>query len=107
MGYLRLTGLLAKMSSDTVSSLSIPTPDPFSFHIADWENWIRRFERFRVVSGLVKQEEDLQVQTLLYLMGPQADVIVDSLKLRSDDLKSYAAVKSKLNSHFLPKINNL
>lgn len=89
----------------TINSLSIPTPEPFSFNIADWENWIRRFERFRVVSGLIKQEENLQVETLLYLMGPQADVIVDSLKLSTDDLKSYSTVKDKLNSHFLPKTN--
>ena len=40
-----------------------------------------RFERFRQASGLVKEEEESQINTLIYAMGDQAEDILSSFKL--------------------------
>ena len=44
-----------------------------SFLVKQPENhWVKRFERYRVISGLSKQEGALQVNALLYAMGDES-----------------------------------
>lgn len=64
-----------------------------------WMKWSRRFERYRVASGLKTKPEHEQVSTLLYAMGDCAD---DSLAtLRIDEHKAtYEEVRTALNSYF-------
>jgi hypothetical protein len=77
-------------------------PVPFTFSCPrEWVKWIRRFKRFRVASGLAQREGDVQVNTLIYAMGNQADDILISFTLSDEDRKSYATVKSKFNNHFI------
>ena len=48
---------------------------PKSFDFSKFEEWprcIKRFERYRVISGLSKQEGTLQVNALLYAMGDES-----------------------------------
>ena len=59
------------------------------------------FERFRQASGLAKEEEESQINTLIYAMGDQADNIVNSFKLSITQLKQYHTVKKKFDEHFV------
>jgi hypothetical protein len=58
----------------------IHPPPKFDFtKPEEWPKWIRRFERFRIASGLELQSEEYQVNTLIYTMGDDAEYIVTSL----------------------------
>ena len=46
-----------------------------------WIRWSRRFERYRIASGLNTKPEHEQVSTLLYAMGDCADDILATLRL--------------------------
>ena len=46
-----------------------------------WPKWHRRFERYRVASGLNNKPQTEQVSTLLYAMGDSADDILQTLRL--------------------------
>ena len=46
-----------------------------------WIRWSRRFERYRIASGLKTKPEYEQVSTLLYAMGDCADDILATLRL--------------------------
>ena len=69
----------------------------------DWLKWIRRFERYRQSSELNREDDTLQINTLIYAMGHQAEDILTSLKLTQDELKKYDTVKAKLDSYFYQK----
>ena len=71
----------------------------------EWLKWARRFERFRSVSGLVEKDELVQVNTLLYSMGDEADDILRSFKLSMEDQKKYDTVKPKFDQYFVKKRN--
>lgn len=89
-----------------VATFQVSTPEPFCFaRPEEWPKWIRRFERFRVASGLVSRGEEAQVNTLIYAMGDQADDILRSFTLSEEDRKNYTAVKGMFDSHFVQRRN--
>ena len=48
-------------------------PQPFDFRKPDeWPRWLRRFEQYRVASGLSTEDEEKQLNTLLYCLGEEA-----------------------------------
>ena len=47
------------------------------------------------------------MNTLMYCMGDEADDILSSLGLSDDDKKSYDAVKTKLEGHFVQRKNTI
>jgi len=71
----------------------------------EWSKWIRCFEQFRIASGIDKQSEEAQVNTLIYSMGDQADDLLRSFGLSADDSKKYKVDKDKFESHFVKKRN--
>ncbi|KAI4879198.1 hypothetical protein NFI96_009429 [Prochilodus magdalenae] len=65
-----------------VAAVQITHPEPFDFkNTPEWPRWIRRFERFRLASGLSTKPEEYQVNSLLYAMGDEADDILAVLPL--------------------------
>ena len=60
-------------------------------------------ERFRQASGLAKEEEENQINTLIYARRDQADDILNSFKLSTTQLKQYHTdpVKTKFDEHFV------
>ena len=75
-------------------------PERFDFSCQEeWPKWSRRFERFRQASGLAKEEEEGQMDTLIYAMGDQADDNLTSFKLSSSQLKQYHTVQTKFDEH--------
>ena len=90
-----------------MASHPVTPPEPLrSFsNPEDWPSWIRRFERYRSVSGLDEKTAEKQVDALIYSMGDKAEDILDSFKLEEDQRKSYTAVKAKFESFFVKKKN--
>ena len=67
-------------------NVSLQPPPTFSFDEPDeWPKWRRRFEQFRVASGLSKKDEIRQVSTLLYCLREEADDILASTNITDDD----------------------
>ena len=73
----------------------------------EWPKWSRRFERFRQASGLSKEEEESQINTLIYAMGAQADDILHSFNLTTTQLKQYHTVKARFDEHFVVRRNTI
>ena len=81
-------------------------PEPFTFSCPEeWRNWARRFESFRSGRGLAEKDKVIQVNTLLYSMGDEADDILRSFALSGADQKKYSEVKAKFDQHFVKKRN--
>ena len=51
------------------------------------------------------REDEVQVSTLIYAMGDQADDILHSFALSEENRKSYQMVKSKFDDHFVKRQN--
>lgn len=87
-----------------VATLQISTPELFCFTcLQEWPKWIRRFERFRIASGLVSRGEEAQVNTLIYAMGDEVDDILHAFTLSEEDRKSYVIVKAKFDNYFVQR----
>ena len=54
-------------------------PEPMSFDApAKWPEWKERFARFRIATKLHKDDGEVQVASLIYAMGRQAENIFKS-----------------------------
>lgn len=89
-----------------MASYHIAPPERFNFSQPDqWPKWIRRFERFRLASGLTEKGEESQVNTLVYAMGDEADDILCSLGLTEEEKTKYDTVVAKLEGYFVKRRN--
>ena len=67
---------------------SLSPPAAFPFETSDvWPKWRRRYEQYRVASGLSKQSEEHKVSTLLYCLGKEAEDILDSTGISEEHSK--------------------
>lgn len=84
-------------------------PEQFDFsQPAEWPVWRRRFDRFQVASKLYKERGEVQVNSLLYAMGREAEPIYESFVYDGDGENpefDYKTVIEKFDEHFLPKRN--
>ena len=88
-----------------MASFQVQLPEKFSFKPEEWPEWIRRFERFSLASGNSKEDEESQVNALIYSMGDEADDILQSFSLTEANRKKYDPVKTKSEGHFIIKCN--
>ena len=90
----------------TMTSTRLPPPGEFNFSKPDeWPKWRRRFEQYRGASGLDAESESRQVDTLLYCLGDEADSVLASMNISSDDKKKYEKVIEKFDSYFRVRRN--
>ena len=88
------------------AKVGVTPPEPFPFSKPEeWSRWIRRFERFRIASKLNEEEDNAQLNMLLYCMGDRADDILQSFKYAEGEREDYATVKKKLDDYFIPQRN--
>ena len=66
----------------------------------EWCCWKRRFEQFRLVSGLSSKGKELKICTLLYCMGEGAEDTLASTGIFSEDRIKYDAVMAKFDTFF-------
>ena len=89
-----------------MAGVRVNPPEPFDFSTPEeWPKWLRRFQRYRVASGLASGDEETQVSTLIYCMGDKADDILRSFRLSAADEKKYKVVHDKFNEHFVTRRN--
>ena len=89
-----------------MAQFNLRPPEAFDFkNPDDWPRWKRRFEQFRVASGLTDDGEERQVSTLLYCLGEEADAVLTSTNPSADDKKKYDSVIEKFDGFFLVRKN--
>ncbi|XP_036435971.1 uncharacterized protein LOC118814457 isoform X2 [Colossoma macropomum] len=88
-----------------MSLFQVPPPEKFTFKAEDWPRWRKRFERFRIASGLETQADENQVNALIYAMGEEAEDILTSLHLSPAEASEFCTVKNKLDAHFITRRN--
>ena len=82
-----------------MDSIRLEPPSPFNFHTPDeWPRWKRRFQQFRLASGLSEKGSERQVSTLLYYMG-------DSTDISDEDKKDFKKVLDKFDEFFKVRRN--
>ena len=86
--------------------IPIAPPEKFDFKKPDeWPKWKRRFEQFLSASGLDKEDEARQVNTLLYSLGDGAEDVLTSTCIPDADRKKYGKVIEKFDAHFKVRRN--
>ena len=86
------------------SKFSPPTEFDFS-QPNRWEDWKNRFLRFRLATKLNKENGEIQVSSLIYAMGMEAENIMKSFGLTPDQSKNFDEVIKRFNDHFIPRSN--
>lgn len=81
------------------------SPAPINFEEPKWDHWKSQFLTFRKVTKLHTDEEDVQVASLKYCMGPEAEEIMATFGLNSTDEKKFDVVLKKFDEYFKPKVN--
>ncbi|GBM21326.1 Uncharacterized protein K02A2.6 [Araneus ventricosus] len=87
-----------------MAALHINSPENFTFSTpSNWSKWKMRFERYRIASGLSTKTGNEQVNSLLYIMGQQAEDIFSSFGLSETEQDDFDIVLKKFNDHFVKK----
>ena len=95
-------------------------PDPFAFEEPSrWPEWKERFMRFRSVTKQKREDGDVQVSSLIYCMGRQAENIFKSFHFDPipapteavphpvDPKDDFDTVMKKFDDYFVPKKNTI
>ena len=89
-----------------MASLRLQPPDPLDFRSPDgWVKWKRRFEQYRIASGLATENDDRHISTLLYCMGEEADAVLLSTNISDADRNNYENVILKFDELFKVRRN--
>ena len=84
-----------------MAQIRLQPPDPFNFRDPDdWPRWKRRFQQFRVASGLVEEDAIEQISTFLYCLGEEAEAVLTSTNATEDDRKEYDLILAKFVEFF-------
>lgn len=88
---------------------TVGPPEQFDFtEPAEWPIWRQRFFRFRVAAKLDKESGEVQVNSLLYSMGRDAEPIYGSFVFpAATETKNpqFDLVVRKFDEHLVPKKN--
>ncbi|XP_064475624.1 uncharacterized protein LOC135389515 [Ornithodoros turicata] len=85
---------------------AVELPDKFDFRQPEgWKRWVTRWERYRNISGLQKQDSSTQVNTFLYAMGTGAEDVLVSMRLTDEVANDYDKLKSAFDKYFVPSRN--
>ncbi|XP_072140251.1 uncharacterized protein [Dermacentor andersoni] len=86
----------------------IKPPRPFDFqNAADWPAWMDEFDDYRFAFGLHEKPDEVQVRTLLYIMGRKSREILRSLNVKDEEMEDFDLVKSKFKGYFVHTKNTV
>jgi len=89
-----------------MASVPLQPPAPFCFSKTDeWPKWKRRFEQYRLASGLSEKSDECQASTLLYCLGTDSDDVLTTTRISDDDRKKYNKVLEKFDEYFKVRHN--
>lgn len=82
-------------------------PESFSFDKpTEWPDWKRRFERYRTATELNKKSGEVQVCSLVYAMGSEAENIFKSFTFTDPAHENnFEIVMRKYDEYFFPRRN--
>ena len=93
--------MYCQLSAEYSKTLLSPPPGPFNFKSPDeWPRWRKRYEQFRVASGLSTDSAAKQVSTQLYCLGEEAELVLMSTSATADDCKDHASIMAKFDAFF-------
>ena len=96
----------ANQIASTMAAMTLTPPATFCFKkTEEWPKWKRRFEQYRLASGLSVTSEERQVSTLLYCLGEDAEDVLDTTRITSEDKKKYSKVIEGFDSYFKVRKN--
>jgi hypothetical protein len=81
------------------------SPPQLNFEEPKWDIWKAQFLTFRQVTKLNNEDEEVQVASLKYCMGYDAEEIVKTFGLTSAEEKNFSVVLKKFEAYFKPKVN--
>ena len=91
-----------------MANLRLSPPDCFDFKKPDkWHRWKRRFEQFRLASGLSTEGDERQISTLLYCLGQDAEEVLVSTGITTEERKTYKDVVEKFDQFFKVRKNTI
>ena len=73
------------------------TPQPLNFMEPNWDRFIAQFEMFRLLTELDKKDQQIQVASLKYCLGPEAEDVWKTFNLLEADAKKYDDVVKKFD----------
>ena len=86
-------------------AFQIPLPEKLeSKRPEEWQRWIERFECYRIAATLNKNDEAVQVSTLVYAMGGNSMDILKSFEIPEKEIE-YRDVVDRFNTHFVGRTN--
>ena len=89
-----------------MAGIRLTPPEAFNFKQPDeWARWKKRFEQFRIASGLHVESAVKQVSTLLYCLGEESEDVLSSTNASEEDRKKYETVMEKFDSFFKVRKN--
>ena len=88
-----------------MASSQVPLPDRLdSKKPEEWKRWIERLECCPIAAGFDAKEEKVQIYTLVFAMGGNANEIFKSFQLTEED-QVYETVKQRFETHFVGRTN--
>ncbi|GBM18120.1 hypothetical protein AVEN_75534-1 [Araneus ventricosus] len=91
-----------------MAALHINPPENFTFSMpSNWSKWKMGFKRYQIASGLLTKTGNEQVNSLLYIMGEQAEDIFSSFGLSEKKQDDFDIVLKNFNDHFVVKKNTI
>ena len=84
-----------------MAMMNLQPPGPLCFNkTEDWPKWLRRFQQYRLASGLSEKGEEYQVSTFLYCLGEKAEEILDTTRISVEKKKKYSKVVEEFDNYF-------
>ena len=82
-------------------------PEKFDFtKPQNWPDWRKRWVRFHAATKLGKEDGAVQVSSLIYAMGQDAETIYESFTFDETAHKNdHKRVLAKFDAHFIPTVN--
>ena len=91
-----------------MTNLRLSPPDCFDFKKPDeWHHWKHRFKQFPLASGLSSEDDERQISTLLYCLGQDAEEVLVSTGIMTEQRKKYKDVLEKFNQLFKVRRNTI
>ena len=91
-----------------MATIQLHPPEAFNFNNPDdWPKWKRRFEHNRLASGLSKEAEERQVSAFFYCLEEDAEDVLVSTNISSDDKKVYGRVIAQFDTFFKVRKNTI
>ena len=78
----------------------------FVYASTKWSGWLKRFKRYRNISGLSEQSEGVQIDALIYALGKEeSEDIYEQFTIDGDE--TFDKVVAAFTNYFQPRSNIL